>query len=318
MKIKNAIQKRFFTLVEVIVSMAVFAILMLGLMQFFSSAQNLWTRTGSRNVSYDEARTAMNMLATDLMCAYYEEGRSGVQDHRYFFIVQDPSVNSTSTGLSPKLENNRFKGLAFATLRSAKTHPDAAGRLTEVFYRKNGNLLEMRTIADNQTSASSGPWVTNVQPSAFTAFTATPFAFLSDGGYEINASAVKQTPETPTDNWSLLASNVVRFYVKVYPPNASSVPLNTSLRFDQIFNASPESNAVTKFPGLVTMTLITIDDDTAKKLKQMNPAVEVFENYLKDNNDEVQTTYAETPHGILLKNKMQIFTRSVYLDRGIK
>ena len=223
MKIKNAIQKRFFTLVEVIVSMAVFAILMLGLMQFFASAQNLWTSTGNRNISYDEARTAMNMLATDLMCAYYEEGRSGVQDHRYFFIVQDPSVNSSSTGLSPKLENNRFKGLAFATLRSAKTHPDAAGRLTEVFYRKNGNLLEMRTIADNQTSASSGPWVTNVQPSAFTAFTATPFAFLSDGGYEINASAVKQTPETPTDNWSLLASNVVRFYVKVYPPNENVV-----------------------------------------------------------------------------------------------
>ena len=117
MKIKNAIQKRFFTLVEVIVSMAVFAILMLGLMQFFASAQNLWTSTGNRNISYDEARTAMNMLATDLMCAYYEEGRSGVQDHRYFFIVQDPSVNSSSTGLSPKLENNRFKG------RNGKSNP---------------------------------------------------------------------------------------------------------------------------------------------------------------------------------------------------
>ena len=90
------------------------------------------------------------------------------------------------------------------------------------------------------------------------------------------------------------------------------------MSFAQIFNTSPGSNAVTKFPGLVTMTLITIDDDTAKKLKQMNPAVEVFENYLNNNNDEVQTTYAETPHGILLKNKMQIFTRSVYLDRGIK
>ena len=331
MKIKNAIRKRFFTLVEVIVSMAVFAILMLGLMQFFSSAQNLWTSTGNRNVSYDEARTAMNMLAADLMCAYYEEGRTvgSTEDHRYFFIVQDPAANAGSAanvGLAPQLSGGapRFKGIAFATVRSVKSHPDAVSRLTEVFYRKNGNILEMRTIADNQVSASI-PWVTNVRSTPFASFADTPFANLADAGWNANTDAAQQTADHATDNWTQVASNVVRFYVKVYPPNESSVNLNTPLQFNQIYNSSPASSAVTKFPGLVTMTLITIDDETAKKLRNMNPAVSVFEDYLNSNNDELLSRYTadgsteeEKAVGALLKEKMQVFTRSVYMDRGIR
>lgn len=322
MKIKKALQKRFFTLVEVIVSMAVFAILMLGLMQFFSSAQNLWTSTGKRNISYDEARTAMNMLATDLMCAYYEEGRTVglVEDHRYFFMVQDPAANAgnaANVGLAPQLSGApRFKGIGFASVRPVKSHPDAVSRLTEVFYRKNGNVLEMRTIADNQTIASV-PWVTTARTTPFTNFADTPFAPLADPGWESNTGAQRRCDQATAD-WTQIASNVVRFYVKVYPPNESRRSLNTPLQFADIYHNTPTSNAVTKFPGLVTMTLITIDEDTAKKLKEMNPAVTVFEEYLNSNNDEVSSVYAETPQGILLKEKMQLFTRSVYMDRGIR
>lgn len=323
MKIKKALQKRFFTLVEVIVSMAVFAILMLGLMQFFSSAQGLWTSTGKRNISYDEARTAMNMLAADLMCAYYEEGRTVglVEDHRYFFMVQDPAANAgiaANVGLAPQLSGGapRFKGIGFASVRPVKSHPDAVSRLTEVFYRKNGNVLEMRTIADNQTIASV-PWVTTARSTPFANFADTPFAPLADPGWESNTGAQRRCDQATAD-WTQITSNVVRFYVKVYPPNESSTSLNTPLQFSQIYNSSPASNAVTKFPGLVTMTLITIDEDTAKKLKEMNPAVTVFEEYLNSSNDEVSSVYAETPQGILLKEKMQLFTRSVYMDRGIR
>ena len=76
MRIKRRIFRNCFTLVEVVVSMAVFAILMLGLMQFFASAQGLWSSTSSRVSTCEEARVAMNLLSTDLMCAYYEEGRT--------------------------------------------------------------------------------------------------------------------------------------------------------------------------------------------------------------------------------------------------
>lgn len=306
-----------FTLVEVIVSMAVFAILMLGLMQFFASAQGLWSSTSNRVSTCEEARTAMSLLSTDLMCAYYEEGRTvgSVQDHRYFFIVQNPADNSASTGLSPALTGNRFKGIAFATLRSVKAHPEAATRLTEVFYRKNGNLLETKTVSDNQITATSPPWVTTTRSTVFTAFAQTPFAVLADTGYEGNASAANQTPESPTDGWTPLASNVVRFYVKVYPPRyASGAP--SSLTFAQIFDPSG-ATAMTKFPGMVTVTIMSVDEDTSRKLKAMNPSVTVLENYLNTNNDDIASSYTSSPAGDLLREKMQIFTKTVYLDRGL-
>lgn len=314
---KRKIYKLPFTLVEVIVSMGVFAILMLGLMQFFSSAQNVWSAANSKSISFDEARTAMNMLATDLMCAYYEEGRTvgTLQDHRYFFIVQDPSANTGN--LAPALTaGNKYKGIAFATIRSVKAHPDAVTRLTEVFYRKNGNLLEMKTVADNESSSYSLPWVTTTRNTIFANFSDTPFALLADSGSDGNSDAAKQTPDHVTDNWNVIASNVVRFYVRSYAPAASgTTPSNTPLTFSEIYNTTPGTNAVTKFPGFVTVTLITIDEETAKKLRAMTPSVTIFENYLNTHNDEISSTYAEEPAGVLLKDKMQTFTKTVYLER---
>lgn len=311
---------KFFTLVEVIVSMAVFAILMLGLMQFFSSAQGLWTSTSNKSISFDEARTAVNMLALDLMCAYYEEGRTigTVEDHRYFFMVQDSAYNAGN--LEPALGGSRYKGIAFATIRAVKTNADAITRLTEVFYRKNGNLLEMKTIADNEYSTYSPAlaWVTAAQGTAFNAFTATPFAPLADAGSQANSDAGRQTPEHVTDGWTAIASNVVRFYVKCYASAApGTTPSNPPLAFNKIFNTTPDSVPVTKFPGFVIVTLITVDDDTARRLRQMEPSVSIFENYLKTDNDEIDSTYEDKPAGILLKEKMQTFTKTIYLDRGI-
>ena len=64
-------KKSFFTLLEVIVSMGVFAILMLALMQFFTTAKNVWDRTGTKTQLYDSTRIAMNLLAQDLSSAFY-------------------------------------------------------------------------------------------------------------------------------------------------------------------------------------------------------------------------------------------------------
>ena len=80
----HKIKKSFFTLVEVMVSMGVFALLMLALMQFFSAAQGVWERTGRKAETFDSARIAMDILADDLACAYYELDHSS--DYRYFDI----------------------------------------------------------------------------------------------------------------------------------------------------------------------------------------------------------------------------------------
>ena len=82
-------KKTFFTLVEVLVSMGVFSLLMLALMQFFSAAQGVWEKTGNRAELFESAKTAMDILANDLACAYYEPNH----DSNYQFF----SIDSTKT-----------------------------------------------------------------------------------------------------------------------------------------------------------------------------------------------------------------------------
>lgn len=82
-------KKSFFTLLEVLVSMGVFSLLMLALMQFFSAAQGVWERTGNKAELFDSAKTAMDIIANDLTCAYYEMDH----DSNYQFF----SISSTDT-----------------------------------------------------------------------------------------------------------------------------------------------------------------------------------------------------------------------------
>ena len=82
-------KKSFFTLLEVLVSMGVFSLLMLALMQFFSAAQGVWERTGNKAELFESAKTAMDIIANDLACAYYEMDH----DSNYQFF----SISSTDT-----------------------------------------------------------------------------------------------------------------------------------------------------------------------------------------------------------------------------
>ncbi len=77
-------KKSFFTLLEVLVSMGVFMLLMLALMQFFSAAQGVWSRTGSKTSLYDSARIVMEIMANDLACAYYEPNHDS--NYQFFDI----------------------------------------------------------------------------------------------------------------------------------------------------------------------------------------------------------------------------------------
>ncbi|HBC88041.1 MAG TPA: hypothetical protein DCZ94_13915 [Lentisphaeria bacterium] len=62
-----------FTLIELIASMGVFAVLMLILMTFFDSAQRTWTESYNRSLAYENARIAFDLIERDLQCIYYQQ-----------------------------------------------------------------------------------------------------------------------------------------------------------------------------------------------------------------------------------------------------
>ncbi|OGV36809.1 MAG: hypothetical protein A2020_03265 [Lentisphaerae bacterium GWF2_45_14] len=60
-----------YSLIELLAAMAVFTILILALMQFTSSAQKIWTGSNAKTMMFEDARIALNLIARDLQCAYY-------------------------------------------------------------------------------------------------------------------------------------------------------------------------------------------------------------------------------------------------------
>lgn len=71
---KKMIRKNRFTLVELMVSMAVFSILLLVSVQIFASSRKLWLGSEQKNRVYADARCAMEFITARLQTQAYTDG----------------------------------------------------------------------------------------------------------------------------------------------------------------------------------------------------------------------------------------------------
>ena len=99
-------KKRFrhsFTLIELIVAMAVFSLMMMMMMQFFSDTQTLWSRSEEKNNMYADARIAMDLMSSALQSVYYQETGANVQSSYHqekFFIPRKRTATPPATSPS--------------------------------------------------------------------------------------------------------------------------------------------------------------------------------------------------------------------------
>jgi prepilin-type N-terminal cleavage/methylation domain-containing protein len=85
-----------FTLIELVVAMAVFSLMMMLMMQFFTDTQKLWSRSEDKANMYADARVAMDLMSSALQSVYYQENsRAGetdnLQERFYIGAVADNS-----------------------------------------------------------------------------------------------------------------------------------------------------------------------------------------------------------------------------------
>ena len=92
--------KKPFTLVEVLVAMSILSVFLLGLMQFYSSTESMLSAGIERTEMFERARIAMDMMANDLVCAYYSQ--SSKQKSKS--IVADGSTLKIATVRPEKLD----------------------------------------------------------------------------------------------------------------------------------------------------------------------------------------------------------------------
>ncbi len=108
--------RAFFTIVELIVAMSIFAILMLILMQIFSATQDVWRKTAQKSEASEMARTALDILTTDLQSAIYINDFDGPS----FYYKQTATLGT--------------KKLWFPTTKSSLTEENQLSKNVEVEY----------------------------------------------------------------------------------------------------------------------------------------------------------------------------------------
>lgn len=117
-----------FTLVELLVSMGVFTLLMFVLIRFFDSAQKAWTLSSQRNMVYENARIALDLITRDLQCALYNDENS-------------------VKGIYPFWHENTNK-INFITATSIKSS-NATSKICEVKYARSDGTLYRDDINGN-------------------------------------------------------------------------------------------------------------------------------------------------------------------------
>ena len=65
--------KKPFTLVELLIAMSVLSVFLLGLMQFYTTPEDVMSAGANRTEMFERARVAMDMMANDITCMYYSQ-----------------------------------------------------------------------------------------------------------------------------------------------------------------------------------------------------------------------------------------------------
>ena len=100
---QHIMRAKFFTLMEVIVAMAVFSIMMGILLQFFTSTQKLWSSAENKNALYADARAAMDLMASSLQSQHYTA-------HTTFFIFGTTDGKSDALYFPVKMPHDYGSG----------------------------------------------------------------------------------------------------------------------------------------------------------------------------------------------------------------
>ena len=279
--------KSFFTLLEVLVSMGVFSLLMLALMQFFSAAQGVWDKTGSRAAMFDSARIAMTMLQEDLSAAYYQYD----YDPNEFQFFDYDTAHSNRIILAAQKESGN----------------------TEIryFWDSAAGKLHRHVKTEDQAGFASG----TLNPTWFTRPSASK-AWVTEFRGHAN----------PADDSEMLLDNVLDFTIACYPRKGNTISTVNSTLPDNSGNLS-EDYKYAQIPYLVNVTMVMISQDALDKLavrgytnysgeKGYKTLYDANSTYVKNGTlpDGVAGD-ADTDQMILIRG-CQVFQRVIVIDRS--
>ena len=279
--------KNFFTLLEVLVSMGVFSLLMLALMQFFSAAQGVWDKTGSRAEMVDSARIAMSLLQDDLAASYYQNDYDG--GNFQFFDYDTSNTN----------------------------------RIIFAAQKEDGNA-EIRYLWDSSTGKLHR-YIKKEADAGFASGSPNPTWFTRGNPSKDWVSQMKNHA-APADDSEMILENVLSFEIKCYPRAGNTISTTNSTLPDSTGSLSG-SYKYAQIPYLVNVTMVLISQDALDKLavrgyttydgaKGFKTLYDANSAYVKNNTlPEGVDGDADTDQMILIRG-CQVFQRVIVIDRS--
>jgi len=143
------IRKNSFTLVEILVAMAVFSILLTLMVQFFASARTLWTANEKRASVYADASVAMDLMSMLLQTTFFTDDPLVADRNGTPFQITAPG-SRTPTGW-----NSMITFVSNSTMELTK-----GGSVRYLQFRRGGsdsNILQLRIFSDADVSEGNAP-----------------------------------------------------------------------------------------------------------------------------------------------------------------
>lgn len=232
--VKNASVSAF-TMLELLVSMAVLSLLIVLLLSMVDNATKMWRQSENRVDAYREARAALNLIASDLASIYSSANTN-------FFRTNSSGITLSPSKISPSspLGSGKTDSIFFITALPSKAQDPTAGKsdLCEVGYYVSWSSTSILAGDTNRSQnlhrffRSSDPTFEGLKNNAVL------FNSASSGGGE-----------------EILAKNITGFTVATYTKDSTTPgKLNPFTQSD-----------TTPMPDVLEITLSAISNEAAKR-----------------------------------------------------
>lgn len=291
---------RHYTIVEVMVAMGIFLVMMTIMMQFFTSAQKVWSAASKRNMLYADARVAMNLMTREIQCMLYSNEPNDVNGI-YPFWYEWKAMNADTGLIAPKLsvaDNynvNYLTALNFISTTDIKA-VDKGSDICEIRYKFipiyfDGTPTVSNAKGGTLKRACTGEWIDDSHDDP-------DWDFVKFNTNPCNADRINEIWEDA--DFITVISGVYSLRFSCYNWNASGLYL-----LEPIDDLGNETGGASSASGLTMGThapvAVRIDMKLMdpKDLKKLAFAIE------KSDNKQIK----------ILKQKIRTFSKVIYLGK---
>lgn len=247
----NRKRKMSFTLLELIVAMAIFTMMMAVLFRFIDLSQRAWVDSSNRSMVYENARLAFDLISRDLQSSYYSKDTI-------------PFWHKGATDLA--WGDNRNESLAFISTTSTPPYDNCDSKFFEIKYQlhfaehhndKNEGWLMRSATGDHIDPADGGGGNTK-------------WNYHSNFDMSRNSASSAFTGD---DTSSEAYSGVIPYVIDM-----SFICLNND---GTVIPADMTGTSATNFPSSVVVTLTLMDRFSFKKWQELDAADATNKNQFK-------------------------------------